>query len=63
MLTTVYHDYHWLPWKFEKTPKNYFSEISNQRIFLDWAGKELGIKEMSDWYNINIKVTEEFLVT
>jgi hypothetical protein len=31
--------------------------MKNQRKFMDWAGNQLNIKEMSDWYNITTKVT------
>jgi hypothetical protein len=56
LLSGVYPEFDWLPWKFEKTPKNFWVDMKNQRKFLDWAGKQLGIKEMSDWYKISSKV-------
>ena len=48
----VYPEYDWLPWKFEKCPKKYWHDVKNERKFMDWAGKELNVKEMSDWYNL-----------
>ena len=56
LLASVYPSYSWLPWRFGKCPQNFWGEISNQRKFLDWASKELNIKEMADWYNISHKV-------
>jgi hypothetical protein len=53
----VYPDYNWLPWKFGKCPANYWDDVKNQRKFMDWAAKELNIKDMSDWYNVSINVT------
>ena len=55
LLTVIYPDYEWLPWKF-KCPQNFWDDIKNQRKFIDWAGKELGIKDMNDWYKVTIQV-------
>jgi hypothetical protein len=57
LLSNVYPDYHWLPWKFTAVPPNYWNDKKNIRIFLDWAAKQLKVKEMSDWYNVTYKVT------
>ena len=55
-LSAVYPEYEWLPWKFARSPQKYWSEKKNQRKFMEHAGKELGIKDMSDWYKVSIKV-------
>ena len=51
----MYPEYEWLPWKFDAAPRHYWESLENQRKFMDWAGKELGIKEMSDWYKVSQK--------
>lgn len=56
LLKTIYPNYDWLPWKFDHCPNRYWEDIRNQRKFMDWAGKELAIKDMSDWYKISVKV-------
>ena len=56
LLTVAYPEYDWLPWKFGRTQPNYWNRLENQRKFMDWAGKELKIKDMSDWYNVSMKV-------
>ena len=56
ILSKLYPEYNWLPWKFENGPKNFWGDVKNQRKFMEWAGKELKIKEMSDWYNVTIHV-------
>ena len=48
----MYPAYDWFPWKFSRSPVHFWNEVNNQRRFMDWAGKELQIKEMSDWYKI-----------
>jgi hypothetical protein len=57
LLSNVYPDYNWLPWKFTIPPRNYWDDTKNQKKFLEWAAKELKIKDMSDWYNVTYKVT------
>lgn len=52
MLVTVYPDHEWEPWKFKGVPKGFWDERENQRRFGDWLGKQLGIKELGDWYNV-----------
>ena len=56
-MTTVYPEHKWLPWKFETCPRNFWADIKNQREFMDWAGKELKLQDMSDWYNVTFYVT------
>jgi hypothetical protein len=56
MLSTVYPEYEWLPWKFRKSPQNYWNDLKNQQKFMDWAGKQLKVNEMSDWYKISYLV-------
>ena len=56
LLEEVYSEYEWLPWKFEQSPKHYWSNLKNVRKFMDWAGKQLNVKEMSDWYNVSFTV-------
>jgi hypothetical protein len=59
-LVGVFPEYNWLPWKFAATPKNFWQDLKNQRNFMDWAGKQLNIKDMSDWYNVTQKVNLNF---
>ena len=59
VLSTVYPEYEYVPWKFEHIPRNSLSDISSKRKFMDWAGKELGIKQYSDWYSVSAKVKKE----
>ena len=56
LLTEVYPEYEWLPWKFDRCVTNYWTDIKNVRKFMDWAGKQLNVKEMSDWYNVSFTV-------
>ena len=55
LLSTVFPHFTWDPWKFNKVSKD-FNDLQNQRQLLDSKAKELGIKDMGDWYNISSKV-------
>jgi hypothetical protein len=57
LLAKVYPDYDWLPWKFAKCPHDFWDDPKNQRKFLEWAGKQLNIKEMNDWCQVSNQVT------
>ena len=56
ILSVVYPEHEWLPWKFDSCPRHFWTVPANQRKFMDWAAKELNIKDMSDWYNITYQV-------
>ncbi len=57
MLFSVYPDYEWLPWKFAQSPKFFWEDVKNQRQFMDWAGKQLGVESLEDWYNVSARVS------
>jgi hypothetical protein len=57
----VFPEYNLLPWKFAICNHNFWDKVANQRKFFDWAGKELGVKEYTDWYNVLAKVTLAFV--
>lgn len=61
LLSSLLPDHEWLPWKFSKSSRNFWDDISNQRSFLNWHGKnKLQIQQMEDWYNVTYKVHLSF---
>jgi hypothetical protein len=56
LLSEVYPEYDWLPWKFSRAPRNIWREHKYRRMFLDWAGKQLGVKEYDDWLSVSRQV-------
>jgi hypothetical protein len=56
MVTSLYPEYEWLPWKFSGTPRNYWEDVNNIKKYMDWAGKLLGITDKADWQKISYKV-------
>ena len=56
LLSAIYPDFDWLPWRFKTVPNKYWENMDNCKKFMEWAGKELQIKEMSNWYKIVKKV-------
>ena len=60
MLSKIYSEYEWLPWRFVNCPKNYWEDVNNQKRFMSWVAKELIVKEMSDWYKVTSLVTRNF---
>src|SRR5689334_13294772 len=51
-LSTVYPEYDWKVWKFERVHK--WNDICNQREYLDWiSGDQLNIQTApDDWYSL-----------
>ena len=56
LLSEVYSNYDWLPWKFEKSPRNMWDDVNIKIKFITWLEKQLNIKEKSDWYKVTIMV-------
>ncbi len=56
MLSTIYPEHKWLPWKFAAAQPGFWGDKNNQKLFLDWVEKELNIQEKSDWYKVSQKV-------
>jgi very-short-patch-repair endonuclease len=53
MLKTIYPDYKWIPWKFERVSNNFWDDEENQRNYIKWLFKELKYETIEDWYKIN----------
>ena len=45
----------WLPWNFQRIPKDFWKLLTNQRKFLEWMGENLYIKELEDWYRVSLQ--------
>ena len=50
----MYPQYNWSADKFAHFRG--WDDVQSHREFLNWAGKQLKIKEMSDWYKVTQKV-------
>ena len=55
-LSSAYPEYEWLPWRFVNTPLKFWEDKNNQIKFMEWAGKQLKIKELNDWYHVSNQV-------
>ncbi len=56
LISSVYPEYEWLPWKFNQIPKGFWNDMKNQRNFMDWAGKQLNYIIREDWYKTTAEV-------
>jgi very-short-patch-repair endonuclease len=52
---TIFSNYEWLEWKFNKTQQHYWENIDNHKKYAEWLGKELGYTTYEHWYNITEK--------
>lgn len=46
----VFPEEGWKSWLFNKTPKNYWNDISHRLAYLKWFEAKLDIKSPEDWY-------------
>ncbi len=56
MLSTLYPEYEWLPWKFRHTTKGFWEDPKNCKWFLEWSKPFLGIKNNQDWEKVSRRV-------
>ena len=49
-------------WNLATNSRNFWGDSNNHRKWMDWAGNELKIKEMSDWYKVSVKVIKDCFV-
>lgn len=53
-LQTVYHEHEWMLWRFDTVPLGYWEKLENQKEFFEWLQKELGYRNMNDWYKLSV---------
>ncbi len=52
-LTTVYPEYDFHPWRFIRTPRRFWIDPNNQRLFLDYLKQQCKIETVEDWLKIS----------
>ena len=55
----AFPEYEWIPWKFRNVPSGFWNLWENRKAFFDWAGQQLKIKSMDEWYAISAGQLEE----
>lgn len=53
-LQTVYPQFVWYDWLFEKNLKGYWLIHANQRKYCDWFADQLGIETQQEWYQTKL---------
>jgi len=53
LIRTIYSEHPWQFWKFSKVPNGTWEDLGNLTEFIEWAGKQLGVKQLDDWYGIS----------
>jgi len=52
-LQAIYPDHSWYPWRFEKVPHGFWSNVLNVQRYMGWLREELQINQMRDWCQVN----------
>jgi hypothetical protein len=59
-LQSLYPNHKWYSWKFEqKVYSGFWDQTENQKEFMDWLGKEMGINKKEEWLKLSKKDFEE----
>ena len=58
LITSIYPNYNWLIWKFQRVPIGYWEDIKHQKEYMEWLKLELGYTTPEDWYKISKKVLQ-----
>jgi len=53
-IMSVFPEYNWQPWSFEKVHRHYWDESSNIQELMKWLTETLQIKHLDDWYNVSL---------
>jgi hypothetical protein len=54
MVEELYPEFSWDTWEFKFVPQNYWSDINNQKRFLDRFAEVHGIKDHTQWYKVDV---------
>eukprot|EP01114_Cavostelium_apophysatum_P021400 TRINITY_DN7453_c0_g1_i1.p1 TRINITY_DN7453_c0_g1~~TRINITY_DN7453_c0_g1_i1.p1 ORF type:complete len:488 (-),score=137.23 TRINITY_DN7453_c0_g1_i1:47-1510(-) len=58
-VSSVYPEYRWKMWKFEKAPAGFWDDKRNQREFMDDLASALELNSREDWYRVTVKQVHE----
>ena len=56
LITSIFPNHTWLPWKFNQVPRDFWSQLENQKMYIKWLSEEINIKSMDDWYHVSREV-------
>jgi hypothetical protein len=59
-LKDVYPEHQWLPWRLNRSGRNFWSKPQNRQLFLDWLSSELNIEQIDGWYKLTTKLVKEY---
>jgi len=45
MVSTVYDDYHFLPWRFERVPSEFWEKVDNRKAYISWLITTVNVKQ------------------
>jgi len=60
MLSTIYPEHEWHPWKLPTVPRGWWASRSNQEMFFEWLCAELNITSPDDWYQVSSITVQQY---
>lgn len=53
LISAVYPEHDWKPWRFVQVPKDFWSSKKNRVAYMAWLENQLGYKRPEDWYKVS----------
>jgi len=54
VLVRGYQQFNWRFWEYKDVKKHFWGSAENQMDFLDWLGRQIGIRRYSDWGRVRL---------
>ncbi len=54
VLSVIFPEYNWVPWKFNRVPTGFWDDIENHKKFFNWVAKEKNIQKPADWQRVTL---------
>jgi hypothetical protein len=52
-LSKIFPDHHWQGFLFDRVSSGYWNDPANHKLYFEWIGQQLGVKQLEDWYKVS----------
>jgi hypothetical protein len=59
MISAVYPEHEWVPWRFNQVSKGFWNNMENQKQTMAYVAKQLNIKDLNEWYGVTVSQVEK----
>lgn len=59
-LQSVFPEHNWVSWKFQHVPKGYWEDFDNQKCYVEWVRRELGLKSLDMFSKLKMDTVKKY---